>query len=84
MGSGRVPMKSSAGPTGALILEDLFRVAPRWGNVARPLYPHIDQSLDEGCPRRKAWTWVKWLSSAKVTLKEDWQNKSLIPKEGSK
>lgn len=44
---------------GALNLEDSFRIATNWGNVVRPLDPHVDQTLGEGYPGNRAWLWVR-------------------------
>lgn len=41
-------------------LRDDLRRAEGWGFV-----PHIDESLDKGCPRKGAWPWVRQLPLVK-------------------
>lgn len=53
LGCGMVSLQSLASPMGALNLEDCFRAVTSRGNVAGPLYTHVEQSLDEGYPRSK-------------------------------
>ena len=73
-------LKSSTCPRGTMNLGDPFRVVPSWGNVYRPSYPDMDQILEEGSHRTRAWCWVCWvrcLSLADITPWESWWNKSL-------
>lgn len=47
-------VKTNAVPTPheALELEWPFRVAPNWAEMARPWYPHVNESLHVACPRK--------------------------------
>lgn len=55
-----------------------FRVLP-WGKRARPLYPFIDWSLDEGCPKEGGSLQVKWLSSSVDSCKRGTSCELLTP-----
>ena len=92
-GLGRV--RSQAGRTwpqqklqGALKMEDPSELS--WaGDVGPGIYHLVDQPLDAGHPRTRAWAWARRLSSAKVVPRGGWEQRALcqrslshlIPKE---